>query len=1367
MKPSPEKNPATARRRAAAEAQVEKLNQSRPPQSEADLRRLQHELEVHQIELQMQNDELRAAHAEINAGLERYTELFDFAPAGYFNLTADGTIRLVNLTGATLLDIPRAQLLGKRLQLLVATGDRKIFSDFLARIFAGSEHEVCRVQLVPEGRPPLFVRLDAKRALEGDRCRVVMVDITEHHQAEAALQTVTACNRVLERATSEPEMLREICRVIVEEEGYRMAWIGFPEADEKKSVRVVAHAGFEEGYLDKAKINWREDDARGQGPSGVAFRTGEIVVCNDFQTDPTTGPWRAEAQARGYGSSISLPLKYANESFGVMMIYAGQTKAFQNQERHLLAGLADDLSYGLNALRVAQRHAATEAALAASEARFRTLFNEHAAVQMVIDEETGTIVDANAAAARFYGWSVAQLKQMKVADINTQGEAAVRGVFRKVQTKEQFHFEFQHRRADGSIRDVEVFSNEMVIEGKPLLYSIIHDITERKQAELALNNERKLLRTLVDNLPLSIFLKDAAGRKVLANPVDVRNCRAASEAEILGKTDFEVLPPEQAADFTAVDAQVLAGQPVFNREEKIIRLDGKEHWFLTSKVPLRDAFGQITGLAGFGFDITERKQAEEKLRTLANRLELATRAGGVGIWEYEVADNRLIWDEQMFRLYGLTREQFGGVYESWQASLHPEDRRRGDEEIQAAQRGEKDYDTEFRVLWSDGSAHYIRALATVERDAAGQALRLVGTNWDITEQRQAEEKARRLAGELKLILDTAPIGIAWLKDRQVVTANLTHDKIYGYAPGETVCMPTRAFYADPQEYERVGRDGYATLARGEIFRTETLMRRKDGSVFPCSLTGQAINPQNLDDGSIWQLEDITERKRVETALQESYAFNDSLLQALPLGMEIVDKEGTILFQNAALEKVIGGKLTLGQKCWQVYCDNRQQCAECPLKEPIKVGETKTIEAAGVLGGKTFEITYTGMIYKGQPALLEVFHDITQRKQLEAEFRQAQKMEAVGQLAGGVAHDLNNILAAQYFEVDLLPMTEAVSPGVRKGLEHIRASAERAAKMVSQLLLFSRRQLMQMRDLDLNPVVANFSKLLRRLIGEQIQFEIHTYLEPLWIHADAGMIEQVLMNLALNARDAMPNGGKLLIETTVVTVAEGSEPPQREVQPGRYVCLCVSDTGTGIAPEVLPKIFEPFFTTKDVGKGSGLGLSSVDGIVKQHKGWIDVDNRPGEGVTFRIYFPALTLPAMESPPMQEPTPSLGGTETILLVEDDSSVSKLICRLLQQMGYVVLVAANGPEARKIWAEQRDKVALLLTDIIMPQEMSGLELAKQLLLEKPLLKVIYISGYSTEFTASKLDLREGVNFLQKPFVGQQLLKTIRENLDKPAKS
>ena len=378
MKPSPKKNPTTARR-AAAEAQLKKKNLSRPKQSEADVRRLQYELEVHEVELEMQNEEMQAANNEINAGLERYTELFDFAPAGYFNLTTDGTIRLVNLTGATLLGHPRAQLLGQRLNVLVVESDRKIFNDFLARAFAGSANETCRVQMATAGRSPLFVRLDAKLAVAGDRCRVVMLDITEREQATAALretsralQTITACNRVLVRATTEPDMLREICRVIVESGNYRMVWIGFPDADEGKVMRIVAHAGFEAGYLETAKINWRADDARGRGPSGVAYRTGEIVVCNNFQTDPTTGPWRAEAKARGYSSSISLPLKYASECFGVMMIYAGQTDAFQDAEQQLLAGLADDLAYGLNALRASHRHVAAAVALKASETRFRT-----------------------------------------------------------------------------------------------------------------------------------------------------------------------------------------------------------------------------------------------------------------------------------------------------------------------------------------------------------------------------------------------------------------------------------------------------------------------------------------------------------------------------------------------------------------------------------------------------------------------------------------------------------------------------------------------------------------------------------------------------------------------------------------------------------------------------------------------------------------------------------------------------------------------------------------------------------------------------------------------------------------------------------
>jgi CheY-like chemotaxis protein/two-component sensor histidine kinase len=313
-----------------------------------------------------------------------------------------------------------------------------------------------------------------------------------------------------------------------------------------------------------------------------------------------------------------------------------------------------------------------------------------------------------------------------------------------------------------------------------------------------------------------------------------------------------------------------------------------------------------------------------------------------------------------------------------------------------------------------------------------------------------------------------------------------------------------------------------------------------------------------------------------------------------------------------------------------------------------------------------------------------------------------------------------------------------------------------------LLLFSRRQVMQSHVLDLNEIVTNLTKLLQRIIGEDVRLQLDTHPEPLLVRADAGMIEQVLMNLAVNARDAMPGGGQLRIETAERIIPEGAlEHP--EAVPGRHVCLSVSDTGGGIPAEILPQIFEPFFTTKEPGKGTGLGLATVFGIVKQHQGWIEVDNQPGRGVTFRINLPASPMLTAETRPSGPKANPVGGKETILVVEDELAVRRCLQDILQRYGYVVLTAANGLEALSLWQSQGPgRVALLVIDIVMPGGMSGNEVARQLQRAQPNLKIIYISGYSAEIAGRELQLRPGENFIQKPFVTHQLLEIVRRSLD-----
>jgi PAS domain S-box-containing protein len=391
----------------------------------------------------------------------------------------------------------------------------------------------------------------------------------------------------------------------------------------------------------------------------------------------------------------------------------------------------------------------------------------------------------------------------------------------------------------------------------------------------------------------------------------------------------------------------------------------------------------------------------------------------------------------------------------------------------------------------------------------------------------------------------------------------------------------------------------------------------------------------------------------------------------------------------------------------------------------------------------------------------IARDITDRRQLEEQFRQSQKMEAFGQLAGGVAHDINNLLSVMTMRSDLALMEEGLPADVRDGLQEIRMAAERAANLTRQLLLFSRRQVMQPRDVDLNEVVAEMAKMLRRTIGADVRLELRPHPTPLITHADAGMLDQVLLNLAVNARDAMPEGGQLIVATGEFTVDEELAQRQPDTTPGPYVSLTVTDTGSGIPPEIRSRIFEPFFTTKAEGKGTGLGLATVFGIVKQHRGWVRVESEVGKGTTFQIFFPASTAAAPDESLVHRAEPR-GGTETILLVEDEDTLRLLSRLALERFGYRVFEAANGADAQQVWREHSSEIELLVTDLVMPGGVTGHELARQIRSERPDLRVIYTSGYSMEIAGRELELTSSEMFLQKPFQTDRFLETVRQSLD-----
>ncbi len=528
--------------------------------------------------------------------------------------------------------------------------------------------------------------------------------------------------------------------------------------------------------------------------------------------------------------------------------------------------------------------------------------------------------------------------------------------------------------------------------------------------------------------------------------------------------------------------------------------------------------------------------------------------------------------------------------------------------------------------------------------------------------------------------------------------------------------------------------------------------------------------------SIWGTQrDITERKAAEEAVRAARNQLAALVQASPLPIVGLRPTGEVVSWNPAAEAVFGwtAEEVIGRRLPNIPDQKQSEFdglrARVISGRPFTAFETKRVRRDGTVLDVTIS-TAPLQDAEGKPnGLVAIYTDITSKRRAEEELRQsqeelrqAQKMEAVGRLAGGIAHDFNNLLTAilSYSEMLLGELSRA--DPMREDLEQIHQAGTRAAELTNQLLAFSRRQLLQLRSVSLNEVVTAVDRILRRLIGEDV--ELHTELaEDLHLtRADPGQMEQVLLNLAVNSRDAMPCGGRLTISTANIEVGEGAAARLGRLEPGAYVTLTVRDTGTGMSSEVQERIFEPFFTTKEQGKGTGLGLSTVYGIVKQVGGHILVTSAEGAGSVFTIYLPATDLEREPVSPAAPAVPVRGAAETILLVEDEQLVRNLTREILVRNGYAVLEAADGLEALGAAGSYDGPIHLMVTDVVMPR-MSGRELVEQILPLRPEMRVLYVSGYSEEAIAHQGQLTPGIELLPKPFTPGVLTAKIREILDR----
>lgn len=515
------------------------------------------------------------------------------------------------------------------------------------------------------------------------------------------------------------------------------------------------------------------------------------------------------------------------------------------------------------------------------------------------------------------------------------------------------------------------------------------------------------------------------------------------------------------------------------------------------------------------------------------------------------------------------------------------------------------------------------------------------------------------------------------------------------------------------------------------------------------------------------IHDVTSRKELEETLREREEFFRLISENMTDMVAVLDRDGKRIYNSPSYTGILGTPSDLQgtDSFTEIHPDDRE-AVQRTFQKTISTGVGQRAEFRFVLkDGSIRFMESQGSIIRdktGHPnKVLVVSRDVTERLNLEMRLRQSQKMEAIGRLAGGIAHDFNNLMQAIIGYTNLLLKRLPASDQNRDTITQIEKSADRAAALTGQLLAFSRKQILKPKIIALDNIVADVSKLLRRLIGENIQLDSRTDIEPGFVSADPGQIEQVVLNLSLNGRDAMPQGGTLLIETKNVEISQKPDGFSEDFTPGSFVQLSITDTGCGMTDEVKSHLFEPFFTTKDLGKGTGLGLSIVYGIVRQSGGEITVVSEVGKGTTFQVFLPRVEAPASEAPEVAAAPVDTSGRETIFLVEDEEIVRAMLAEVLREQGYTVVEARHGPEALELAARHTAPIHLLLTDMLMP-EMNGWELASHFLVTRRNLPVLYISGYSDEEARRFGKFETTAEFLQKPFRPDALLARVRQILD-----
>ena len=886
----------------------------------------------------------------------------------------------------------------------------------------------------------------------------------------------------------------------------------------------------------------------------------------------------------------------------------------------------------------------------------------------------------------------------------------------------------------------------------------------RRTAVRLLQESEERYRAIAEDMPALVCRSLPDTTLTYVNTAYCRYFQKSAE-ELTGSRFLDLIPKQDRDEVTKNLAALTPDCPACSHEHPVISPTHGIRWQRWTNRALFDGAGQAISFQSVGEDITEKRTALEAVQESEERFrEIAATVREV-FWICSPDWRTVYYVSPAYeKVWGLSRQR---LYESPTSGLkliHPEDRKALFREIIRRIRG--DYSVpefaEYRVIAADGKPRWVLTRAYPVYGKKGKITRVVGITEDVNDRHCAETALQAETIQRRAIFEQSPDGILIIEPETAgfIEFNTAAHKQLGYSREEFARLTI--FDIEAMELREGTKARIAQVCREGKAEFETLQRTRTGELRNVNVRAQVIDIQGKSaHHCVWH--DITERKRSEEALR----LQAQILDQIQDMVTATDLQGNITYVNnaearnmgCAKEDILGRNVTAyGEDSTRGA--TQQQIIEGTLESGSWRGEVVNRNAQGheiIIDCRTSLIRDQ----EGRPiGMCGIGTDITGRTQLEAQLRQAQKMEAVGQLTGGVAHDFNNLLQVIINGAELALEDIGAGHPAQESLAEVVKASQRAARLVSQLLLFSRRKVMRPEILNLDETVADLLKMLRRLIGEHIALEWHPSGRKDYVNADRGMVEQVLVNLAINARDAMPAGGTLTIATNVLVAGEDYCRTHPEASPGRYVILTVADNGCGMKPDQIGHIFEPFYTTKALGEGTGLGLSTVYGIIKQHGGLIEVHSEWGEGSTFELCWPVCAAAPAKIEPETDHRVA-GGKETILVAEDDDTVRRMLRSTLKLAGYTVICAAHGGEAVQLVKEIGNTIDLVVLDVLMPG-MGGREAYEKIQAMCPALKAVFLSGYSEGAVHTGFVLDKGLTLIEKPVARDVLLRSVREALD-----